>query len=426
MKYKVTRFWICLFSIIILAGNRKPFAPPPGIIAYVRGNTEIRLINPDGSNDRQLWTHKDAKKELGLYELSWRPDGKELAFSSAHAATYSIYHADLYIIKPDGTGFRKLTNSPDRNEFSKYPQGTVSVTFRNYQVSYQQSQASSGVFIVYIAGSAEPQMITLPPGASKTVIFKTVADFGNKAQAIVAMWGKYRWFMPGTDVQAGRTIKAPDFLISGNGIDLFGAFHPVWRSDGTELSYRTGLCTINRIPVNPPIGEYYYNPMFSGKPPFGSCNWDWGPNTALVNQILYTENEGEASNIYQMKEGGAHPGTRLTSYSDIQYQILNDLHWMPDGNGLVYSTVDLFRESANIFKYDIRTKQTTQLTKLEKEFARNFSISPDGNWIVYERAPTNDEDRNIDLWIQKVDGSSAKLLVTDGSCPAWGRAFNTK
>ena len=127
-----------------------------------------------------------------------------------------------------------------------------------------------------------------------------------------------------------------------------------------------------------------------------------------------------------MKEGGAHPGTRLTSYSDIQYQILNDLHWMPDGNGLVYSTVDLFRESANIFKYDIRTKQTTQLTKLEKEFARNFSISPDGNWIVYERAPTNDEDRNIDLWIQKVDGSSAKLLVTDGSCPAWGRAFNTK
>ena len=405
----------------LLTAHRKPVNPPMGTIAYVRGNTEIRLMDPNGSNDRRLWTHPDAKPDLGLCDLAWKPDGKELVFSSAHAATQSIYHSDLYAIKPDGTGFRKITNSPDRSEFSKYPQGSVSITFRNYQVSYQQTEASSGVFIVYIAGASQPQMITLPPGASKTVIFKSVADFGKKAQGIVAIWGKYRWIMPGTDVEAGKSIKAPDFTISGNGIDLFGAFHPVWRNDGTELSYRSGLCTINRISSNPPIGEYTYNPMFSGKPPFGSCSWDWGPNTALLNQILYTENEGEGSYIYQMKEGGAHPGTRLTSYSDIQYQILNDLHWLPDGSGLMYSTVNLFWDASNIFKYDFRSKQTTQITKLEGSFARKFSISPDGSWIIYERAPTKDEDKDVDLWIQKVDGSSAKLLMKDASCPAWGR-----
>jgi len=421
MKVHQFRLVLCIHIILFLSESKVASQVPSGNIAYVRGDTEIRLMNSDGTNDRQLWTFKGIKKDLGINALSWRPDGKELVFSSAHAATYSLYHADLYGIHPDGSGFRKITNAPDRSEFSKFPQGSVTITFRNYQVSYQQAQSSAGIFIVYIAGSAEPQMITLPPGASKTITFKSVADFGNKAQAIVAMWGKYRWFMPGTDVQAGKNIKAPDFTISGDGIDLFGAFRPTWKSDGSELSYRTGLCTVNRIPANPTVGEYHYEPMFKGDPPFGSCNWDWAPTVALADQIIYTENAGEGSNIYQMKAGETHPGKLLTAYSDIQYQILNDLHWLPDGSGLMYSTVNLFRESANIFKYDFKSKQTTQVTKLENSFARKFSISPDGTWILYERAPTNDEDEGTDIWIQKINGGSPKLLVKNAGSPAWGR-----
>jgi len=421
MKVHQFRLVLCIPIILFLSESKVASQVPSGNIAYVRGDTEIRLMNSDGTNDRQLWTFNGIKKDLGINALSWRPDGKELVFSSAHAATYSLYHADLYGIHPDGSGFRKITNAPDRSEFSKFPQGSVTITFRNYQVSYQQAQSSAGIFIVYIAGSAEPQMITLPPGASKTITFKSVADFGNKAQAIVAMWGKYRWFMPGTDVQAGKNIKAPDFTISGDGIDLFGAFRPTWKSDGSELSYRTGLCTVNRIPANPTVGEYHYEPMFKGDPPFGSCNWDWAPTVALADQIIYTENAGEGSNIYQMKAGETHPGKWLTAYSDIQYQILNDLHWLPDGSGLMYSTVNLFRESANIFKYDFKSKQTTQVTKLENSFARKFSISPDGTWILYERAPTNDEDEGTDIWIQKINGGSPKLLVKNASSPAWGR-----
>ncbi|HYC29126.1 MAG TPA: hypothetical protein VEB42_09920, partial [Chitinophagaceae bacterium] len=381
----------------------------------------IRLIDPDGKNDHRLWTHPDASFDLGLYDVAWRPDGKELAFSSSHEAPYSLYHADIFCIRPDGTGYRKLTNGPDRSEFSKYPQGSVSVTVRNMQYSFQQTEASYGVFLMYIAGADKPQQITCPPGKSVTVVFKSVADFGKKAQAIVAMWGKYRWFMPGTDVQAGKNIKAPDFTISGNGIDMFGAFRPVWRNDGSQISYRSGYCTISTTSVNAPVGELDYNPMFSGKNPMGTCSWDWGPTAALADQIIYTENEGEQSNIYLMKEHGKHPGTRLTSFSDISYQLLEDLKWLPDGSGLLYSTVNLFRDASNIFRYDLRTKQTTQVTKLENEFARKFSISPDGKWIVFERSKELEDYKTVDLWIMRMDGTGARLLVKNGLSPSWSR-----
>jgi hypothetical protein len=98
-----------------------------GTIAYVRNSTEIRLINPDGSNDRQLWTHPDLNQQLGIFDLAWKPDGTELAFSSAHEAASSLYVADIYSIRPDGSGLHRITNPPERAGFAKFPQGSVTV-----------------------------------------------------------------------------------------------------------------------------------------------------------------------------------------------------------------------------------------------------------------------------------------------------------
>ena len=407
----------CVWSTTSRA--QKNASPQTGTIAYVRGSTEVRLINADGTNDRRLWTHPDAKKELGIYDVAWRPDGKELAFSSGHAAAYSLYHADLYAIRPDGTGFRKLTNSPDRGEFARYAKGSVTVTLRNEQPIYRQSQASSGVFIVYVAGADEPQQITLPPGSTKTILFKNVADFGNMAQAVVAMWGKYRWFTPGVDVRAGQSVKAPVFGISGDGIDMFGAFRPVWRRDGSRVSYRSGVCTLNSASVTPAPGEYEYLPLFGGKNPMGTCVWDWGPTATTTNQLLYSENSEGDSGIYRITEGGKHPGEKLTTYSNIPYQLLFDLRWLPDGSGFLFSNQTLMRDSANIFRYDFATGRTTQITKLQNEFTGMFSVSPDGEWIVFERSKSLDDDRPIDLWIAPIDGGNPRLLVRDGFSPSW-------
>ena len=396
-------------------------AQKAGTIAYIRDGMEVRLIESDGTNDRRLWTHPDAKKALGIDSLAWSPDGKEIAFSSRHAAAASLYNADLYIIRPDGSGFRKLTNAPGNSDFARFPKGTVSVTLRNDQPIYKQSQASSGIFIVYVAGAAQPQQITLPPGASKTLVFNQVADFGNTAQAVVAIWGNYRWFTPGVDVRAGATVKAPVFSITGDGIEYFGAFRPVWRHDGSRVSYRSGSCTLNSVPINPRPGEYVYNPLFDGKHPLGTCVWDWGPTPATANQLLYTENGSDDSAIFRITEGGKHPGEKFTTYSNIAYQLLFDLRWLPDASGFLFSNQTLMRDSANIFRYDFATRKVTQVTHLQNEFTGSFAISPDGQWIVFERSKSLDNDREIDLWMVSVKGGSPRLLVRNGFAPSWAQ-----
>ncbi|HYE55486.1 MAG TPA: hypothetical protein VD996_11600 [Chitinophagaceae bacterium] len=410
---------------------------PTGMIAYIRNDQEIRLIDSNGLNDRQIWTHANAKGQMGIYDLAWKPDGRELAFSSGHEAAHSLYAADIYCIRPDGTGLRKITNAPDHKAFAKYKQGSVSITFRNMQYSFDRAQSSYGVFIVSIAGAKEPQQITLPPGATKTVVFKEVADFGNVAQPIVATWGNYRWFMPGTDVIAGKSTKAPDFTISGDGIQYFGAYRPMWKNDGSEISYRDGLCLVKRIPANPQTGVHHYQPLFGESYPAGSCVWDWGPTAATKNQVLYSENESEdGSAFYITKEGGNHdPAARQTLFSDLKYQIANDVRWLPDGSGFVYSSTSISTEDgshlSNLFLYNIRTRQTKQLTNLKGVYARKFCISPSGQWIVYEQCKKTNvaEDymldiqnlTDVDLWMIRTDGTGEKLLVKNGLGPSWSR-----
>ncbi|MDQ3804446.1 MAG: hypothetical protein M3416_11515 [Acidobacteriota bacterium] len=395
-------------------------APGRGTIAYIRGGTEIRLIESDGSNDRRLWTHPQATEDVGLFDLAWRPDGGELAFSSGHYGVVSLYHADIYAVRPDGTGFRKITNPPDHGEFARYPKGSVSVTLRNEQPIYKQSQASAGVFFVYVVGADEPQQVTLPPGSSKTLLFKSVADFGDHAQAVVAMYGQYRWFMPGVDVRAGRTVNAPAFGITGDGIELLGAFRPIWRADGSRVSYRSGLCVINSAPARPAPGEYTFRPLFQGRHPPGACTWDWGPTPALADQLIYTDNSsGGGSSIYRIAEGGTHPGAKLHTFTDLEYQLLHDLRWLPDGSGFLYSQTNLMQDASNIFRYDFATRRATPVTNLEGEFARRFDLSPDGGWVVFERSKVLDDYKNVDLWVVRTDGTGARLLVRGGLGPSW-------
>jgi hypothetical protein len=56
--------------------------------------------------------------------------------------------------------------------------------------------------------------------------------------------------------------------------------------------------------------------------------------------------------VFRITEGGTQSGQKLAQFSDIEYQLLFDLHWLPDASGFVFSNQTLMRDSANLFRYD--------------------------------------------------------------------------
>lgn len=389
--------------------DRQPAVAAPTTIAYVRGGQDIRLIQPDGSNDHSIWTEPQNGIDSVIQDLDWRPDAGAIAFASNHEEACSRFDSDIYAIFPDGTGLRRITNPPTCAELANYPKGTVTVTVRNF--------IGGGPFFVYVQGAPSILPVVVPAGGSSTVTFNDVADFGNVLQQAVVIEGLDRWIAPiaAADVKPGQTVNAGTIDVSGNGVRQFGARGPAWHSDGTRLGYIFGDCAgMWQIGANPAAGDSGQQLLQAGS--VFACVMDWGPTPALANQILYYSYLDDG--IYRVTEGSASAGTRLVATTGDE--LVFDVQWLPDGSGFLYTKTGDLLADANVYRYDFASGQSTPLTSFTDTFARDVSISPDGQQIVFDRAATQDT-LSSDLWIMNSNGSGQKLLVQDGRVPSWSQ-----
>jgi hypothetical protein len=237
---------ICLMlEAALIFGLFQPFSQPSaakaaadnGVIAYVRSNNgredQIRLIDPDGQNDRLLWSTGDIGVQTGqriVKNLAWKPDGSELAFDSSHQASCSQYGSDIYSIRADGSHLRRIPNKPGCGQNTGLPTGTVVVTFFNYS-------GISSPFVLYFEGAPAAQSYAIPDGASLTVTFQNVVDYGDPIQWAVAIWGGVRFLAldGGADVIPGQTVQV--YLMMGAGYEDWDLHSPTWNYDGTQMAY---------------------------------------------------------------------------------------------------------------------------------------------------------------------------------------------
>lgn len=392
-----------------------------GTIAYVHGG-ELRLVEPDGSGDHLVWSAPQiSNSDYRAVAPAWRPNGWEIAFAADHEEAYSIYEWDLYAIRPDGVGLRRLTNAPMRAQLASYPKGTVRATFQNDDVSYS-------LFIAILQG-AEPKTVTLPPGSQATVTFTDVADLGTGLQPIVAANGMYRWLGAFAQVEAGRTVDATGTVrIYANGtIRAHGANEPFWRSDSTKVGYVSDYCQLLQVPSNPPAGASY-DPLVASDAFFDPCPVEWGPTAATADQLIAKDGsdyvETSVVHIIAMKEGATtRPAPLISLEPNVQ---VVDLHWLRDGSGFVFSRQNsLLDHDVNLWQYEFAGETLTQLTDLHlsEGVMRRFSMSPDGTRVAFEMVDRTDPDEffssSCDLWVMNRDGSASSLLARDARHPAW-------
>lgn len=91
------------------AGVDDPAWSPDGKqIAYLTfgfGKSAIYIIGADGKGRRRL-----AGASGGP---SWSPDGRQIAFTAQTGSNDTSEHREVFVIRPDGSGLRQLTRTPD-------------------------------------------------------------------------------------------------------------------------------------------------------------------------------------------------------------------------------------------------------------------------------------------------------------------------
>ncbi len=398
----------------------------PGTIAYVRSidatGDEIRLIEPDGSNDRLLWrTNAPLNGLQQIYSLAWRPDATELAFASRHEEACSMYSSDIYSIHSDGTGYRRVTAPPACGKGNGLPTGTVNVNIANYS-------DANGPFIVYFEGAPGPKSIVLAPGDATTVTFTNVVDFGSFKQWGVVVFGQYRFFAAtaNADVLPGKTVTIGSTIPISYGYENWGWTSPTWNSDGSQISYvfngqtpyslpasSTAPGMIGALLFNVPIGSYPSSQRFLS----------WAPPGPRANQLLYTGwDPNFETYIYLGTAGSTSYGEKLVNIDpdDFGHYLLG-LAWLPDSSGFLYSVTEGFGDNANIYHYSFDSGISTQLTNFTSGYPRRLSVSPDGAYVVFEYQATGnwyDFSFNTDLYVMDQYGNTS-LLVEDARAPAW-------
>ena len=402
-------------------GAQPALSTDPGTIAYVKFSThDIHVIAPDGTNDRVLWT---APRPLSLYvplHLDWRPDGRELAFSSDHEEACSWYESDVYAIGFNGDGYRRVTNAPACAALASLPKGSVTVDVANY---------TSSLVWVYVQGASGIKSIL----GSGTVTFDNVADFGpGVVQPSIGIYGLYRItsYPPYADVQPNATVPGGNLVVMQySGFEGFGAGQVSWKADGSALAYgMRSYSGISQIPANSSYGSIGVDlPVVQSASPGLVA---WGPTSATKDQYLYYSNwdvlKENVGGIYLNTEGDTSGGTQLVLVPDYSGQHIEDVEWLPDGSGFLFTLfhVELGYYS-DIFEYNFATRTITQLTdSLNDETgdggARVLSISPDGQQIAFERALYPLSTSNS-LWIMNRDGSNMHKFADDAGRPAWGQ-----
>jgi hypothetical protein len=396
--------------LLVLAGQMVSAEPEEthavGTIAYARGN-EIRLIGSDGKNDRRLWQQPLPTGAVGIRGLQWRPDGGALAFGSGFQWLCSQYSSDIYTIRADGSGLRRLTNSPACGELANFPKGSVKVRIEN--------ATTESMYGLYIEGAPETTLVTISPGAIVDVTVPNVADLGAFPQAITIINGKFRYLEPSVtvDVKPNQTVSASNsFVLTGQG-NVFanvGASIPAWYRTGSKVGFLFQEGFLSQISSSPPISGSDTFILAPGANIIANA-LAWSP---LSDWILYA-----TSDTIGVVQPGANDGGSSIITKDPLSEIVLGLEWLPDESGFIFAITSgqFGPDNSNLYEFNFAANELKALTNFQTEFAGAFSISPDGQQIVFEYTP--DINTPADLWIMQRDGSGLRPLGVQGIYPDW-------
>ncbi len=282
------------------------------------GIYSIYVMDDDGSNEMLL------TDLFSPTDPCWSPNGKQIVFSRRAAPGRDSQQRHLFIMAADGTNIRQLTPPVKpfgRDSYPAFSPDSESVIFSRYEVINNRNKKKSVC------------MMNLKSGKIKK-IYDSLADFP-------------KWSPDGHHIVFTTSQTAG---VSGNTIMIM-------KSDGghpREL--------LPRPPDNGQLISYF------------SPRWHPDSKQILYKQTFQTLGKDEKGVIFYIPQGYYYFIYNRQDETTRKLQIPKNLHaygldWMDNGESVVFNAFEVelkvrFRDSgqpSNIYKYDIKSRNVTQL-----------------------------------------------------------------
>lgn len=394
------------------------------------------LIACPSPGQKKPFAIADLYRLKGVEDPQFSPDGKQIAFVVRESdLAKGTSNSEIYLIRPDGTGLRRMTNNPAADTHPRWAPDGRSILFVSSRKNGQQAWllpvdgGEPRQLTDFAAGVADP--LWSPDGSRILFTSDVYPDCGasdscNKATAKSADEGPLQAHMADgllyrhwttwkegkrthilafdltlrsiTDLTPGDA-DAPSFALGGVGFTL--------SPDGRELCY---VANRERYEAETTNKDLWLAPATGGEPrniTAANKAYDgdpaYSPDGRFIahrtQSIPGYEADRFAIALYDRASG------RITRMSDSFDNWVNDLRWSADSR-TIFFTADV-EGHVPLYRLDVGSGAIRRVVDVKT--IDGFTLAPSGAHVAFVRRAVGEP---AELWICGTDGKGPRRLTT--------------